>query len=85
MSTFTNTMTVETRPAFALPVYGPAFGMSVKDSVFGTGFVGSGAGVCSVWGIDAQPKAIRQGRDRHVTALVKGAFPGTSAWRPPNC
>ncbi len=25
------------------------------------------------------------GRDRHVAALVKGAFPGTSVWRPPNC
>lgn len=24
-------------------------------------------------------------RDRHVAALVKGAFPGTSAWRPPSC
>jgi hypothetical protein len=24
-------------------------------------------------------------RDRHVAALVKGAFPGTSAWRPPTC
>lgn len=24
--------------------------------------------------------------DRHVAALVvKGAFPGTSAWRPPTC
>ena len=27
-------------------------------------------------------------RDRHVAGvarLVKGAFPGTTAWRPPNC
>ncbi|HEY3015965.1 MAG TPA: hypothetical protein VGJ41_12685 [Nocardioides sp.] len=91
MSTFTNTMTVETRPAFALPVYDRTFGMSIwaakgatKGSVAGAtvqnSVFGFGAGVCPVQGIDAS-----LGRDRHVTALAKGAFPGTSAWRPPNC
>jgi len=93
MSTFTNTMTVDARPAFALPVYDRTFDMSIwaaqgatEDSVIkGAGATkgsvfGFGAGVCPVQVIDAT-----QGRDRHVTALAKGAFPGTSAWRPPNC
>jgi len=66
MSTITKTMTVETQPAFGMPVYGRA---SVE----------------SFWTPTCAPQAIGNGRDRHVAALIKGAFPGTSVWRPPNC
>lgn len=51
------------------------FGMPIDGSTYGM--------TC----IDAT-FALAATRDRHVAGdvrLVKGAFPGTSAWRPPNC
>jgi len=73
MSTITNTWTVETQPAFGMPVYGRA---SVPS--FGTAD-------CAPTTVSISVQAIGNGRDRHVAALVKGALPGTSVWRPPNC
>ena len=76
MSTITNTMTVETQPAFGMPVYGrgsvESFWMTVCDATTATQVK------------SAQVPASGNGRDRHVAALIKGAFPGTSVWRPPN-
>jgi len=81
MSTITNTMTVETQPAFGMPVgtsdeRGRAsvesFWMTVCDATTATQVK------------SAQVPASGNGRDRHVAALIKGAFPGTSVWRPPN-
>ncbi len=63
MSNITNTMTTATQSAFAMPVYGRAYGNSA----------------CAIEGIDVRV------RGSHVTASLKGAFPGTIAWRPPNC
>ena len=50
------------------------FGMPASGSAFG---MARGTTVCATGASIA--------RDRRVTTLVKGAFPGTSAWRPPNC
>lgn len=55
MSTITKQMTVETQPAFGMPVYGRA-----------------SVAVCGI------------SVTRDHSALVKGAFPGTHAWRPPS-
>jgi len=38
-----------------------------------------GMSACAITGIDVPV------RDRHVAASLKGAFPGTSVWRPPSC
>jgi hypothetical protein len=46
-------------------------GMPISGYAFGT------AGVCAT-------AAFATG-ERLVAGLVKGDFPGTSAWRPPNC
>ncbi len=50
------------------------FGMPAYGSAFGT------ACPATIWATGASID-----RDRHVAALVKGAFPGTSAWSPPTC
>jgi hypothetical protein len=52
------------------------FGMPIYGSAFGM--------QCATTGAAALATVVR---DRHVTgdASVKGDFPGTSAWRPPNC
>ena len=44
--------------------------------IYGRAF---GMSACAISGIDVPV------RDRHVAASLKGAFPGTSVWRPPNC
>ena len=76
MSTITNTMTVETQPAFGMPFYGRAsveyFWLTARAPTNATQVK------------SAQVTASGIGRDRHVAALLKGAFPGTSVWRPPN-
>lgn len=38
-----------------------------------------GISTCAIQGTDVPV------RDRHVAASLKGAFLGTSVWRPPNC
>ena len=55
-----------------------------SPSRFGTPIDGSTYGMTCVDGTFA----LTADRDRHVAGaarIVKGAFPGTSAWRPPNC
>jgi hypothetical protein len=49
-------------------------GMPICESAFGTDRV-TAFGTTGAYVV----------RDRHVAALVKGAFPGTHAWRPPSC
>lgn len=44
--------------------------------IYGRAF---GMSACAIQGIDVPV------RDRHVAASLKGAFPGTSVWRPPSC
>jgi hypothetical protein len=53
------------------------FGAPIYGSAFGT-TAASEAGLVAV---------ATDVRDRHVAgdSLVMGTFPGTSAWRPPNC
>lgn len=51
------------------------FGMPIGGSTYGTACIDG-------------TFALTATRDRHVAGaarLVKGAFPGTIAWRPPNC
>ena len=51
------------------------FGMPIDGSTYGTSCTDGTFALTAV-------------RDRHVAGaarIVKGAFPGTSAWRPPNC
>jgi len=82
MNSTITTMTVETQPAFGMPVYGRA---SVRS--FWTTCAPKAVTIPGSNGL-AQVEAIGTdvlGHDRHVAALVKGAFPGTSVWRPPNC
>jgi hypothetical protein len=76
MSTSTITWTVETQPAFGMPVYGPA-----SVSSFGT----TDCAPATATQVKTAQVDVIGNRDRHVAALVKGAFPGTSAWRPPTC
>jgi len=81
MNSTINTMTVETQPAFGMPVYGRASVCSFETTAWAPS-------TATIPGSDVQVQAIGTdvlGRDRHVAALVKGAFPGTSVWRPPNC
>jgi len=52
------------------------FGLPAYGRAFG---MSACASTTSVQGIDVPV------RDRHVATLVKGAFPGTSVWRPPSC
>ena len=54
-----------------------SIGMPISGYAFGT-TAASQAGLVAV---------ATDVRDRHVagSSLVKGTFPGTSAWRPPNC
>jgi len=77
MSSINIAMTVETQPVFGMPVYGRA-------SVWSFGMTDC-APTTATQVKSAQVTAIGNGRDRHVPALVKGALPGTSVWRPPNC
>lgn len=51
------------------------FGMPISGATFGAAQGTTGAATLTIV------------RDRYVGAVrvVKGAFPGTSAWRPPTC
>jgi hypothetical protein len=62
-------MTAQTPTRFGMPISGSAYA-TARGAAQGT----TGAVALAV-------------RDRHVAgaALVKGAFPGTPAWRPPTC
>lgn len=77
MNSTITTMTVETQPAFGMPVYGRASVRSFETTVC--------PATTATQVKSAQVTALGNGRDRHVAALIKGAFPGTSVWRPPNC
>ena len=73
MNSITKTMTAQTPSCFAMPISGSTYG------AFGIAQGATGAGTLTVV------------RDRVVAdaalvkGAVKGAFPGTSAWRPPTC
>jgi hypothetical protein len=62
-------MTAQNPSCIGMPIYGSA---SVTTAASQAGLVAVATDV----------------RDRHfagVPSLVEGTFPGTSAWRPPNC
>ena len=71
MTSTTLSMTAQAPSRFGMPIDGSAFGMQCAISGATTG----AAALATVV------------RDRHATgdASRKGYFPGTSAWRPPNC
>ena len=69
MSNVLTITTTETQSTFAMPTYGHARGTSCAPAPI---FQGS---------FDSTVVPVR---DRRVAALVKGAFPGTSVWRPPS-
>ena len=66
-------MRTATLSRIGLPTYGRAFGMTERPRVDST--------TCGI--------AVRDIARTHVTStvavLTQGAFPGTSAWRPPIC
>lgn len=62
--------------------------MAQTPSRFGMPMCGSAYGTARDLGTTLSASGTAIVRDRHVTVartLVKGAFPGTSAWRPPTC
>jgi hypothetical protein len=69
------TMTWTANPSrFALPMYGPDFGMRAciqGDSLIGVGVMDT--------------IAVRDHVATAATGRTKGAFPGNPAWRPPIC
>jgi hypothetical protein len=72
VSNILNPMTAQIPSAFGMPVSGRALGAS---TVWATGLTTS---------VVRDRKAV-QGATGAVTGLTQGYFPGTSAWRPPNC
>ena len=69
MNSIKTPMAAHTPSRFCMPISGSTYG------AFGTAQRATGTTTSTVV------------RDRFVAdaALVKGAFPGTSAWRPPTC
>jgi hypothetical protein len=69
VSNILNPMTAQTPSAFGMPVSGHALGTST---------------VCRT-GIATSVVRDRKAVNGAVMGLTQGYFPGTSAWRPPNC
>ena len=69
MNKLTNTMTA-IKPSFGMPVYGATLATSACSGSVITERVRQLGGIAT---------------DATVVATAQGAFPGTTAWRPPSC